>query len=276
MPILSCFANSYGRFGPQAAFRLLPGAGISHVELAIKNAGVPSFFGETPLLTDASTPADLARARELMSDAGITLSSCNITSGNPLDPAVVARTTTKLELASQLGVALVVAGGGEANTPQEQTLLWKHLRQLGDAAGQRGVTYCCETHPGVCQNAERMLQMLDAVDHPHIRLNFDTGNLFYYNRDVDLIDSLRAVAPMVRHVHLKDTPGGFEQWHFAELGCGCVDFAEVKRLLDRAGFDGPYSLELEGIQDEPELTLEQHHARVTASVAHLCNCGFLD
>jgi inosose dehydratase len=271
---LACFTNTYGRFGVEAALEWLLKAGIRWIELPIKNQGVPSFFRETPLLTEASSPADVARVRSKLDDAGMGLSSCNISCGNILDPALVERTIRKLELAQALGVNRVVSGGGEAQSPAEQSQLWRHLRRIGDAAAERGIIYCCETHPGACQNADRMWETMQAVDHPHVRLNFDTGNLYYYNRGVDLEQSLRQVLPYVAHVHLKDTPGGYEQWHFVELGSGIVDFRMVRELLESAGYDGPYSLELEGIQGEPDRTVEQHHERVVQSVAHLRRCGY--
>lgn len=272
---LSCFTNSYGRFGPEAALRLLPAAGVRFVELPIKNSGVPSIFGETPLLTESSTLQDVERVRGMLDAAGLRLSSVNLSSGNPLEPAAVARTLRKLDLAEALGVTLVVGGGGEVRQPSERVDLWDQLRRIGDAAASRRIVYCCETHPGACQNAERMLEMVHAVDHPHVRLNFDTGNLYYYNRDPDLGDSLRSVAEFVHHVHLKDTPGGFEQWQFVELGTGRVDFAMVRTILDDVGFNGPYSIELEGSQGEPPPTLEEYQRRMLSSVSHLCRCGFL-
>jgi L-ribulose-5-phosphate 3-epimerase len=272
--MLSCLTNSYGPFGPEAALRMLPETGVRRIELPIRNAGVPSFFGETPLLTDASGPADVARVQRLLDDAGMGLSSCNVTSGNVLDEAVVERTLRKLTLAAELGVSLVVGGGGEASTSVDESRLIEQLQRIGAAAAAHGLTYCCETHPGSCQNAERMFATMQAVDHPQVRLNFDTGNLYYYNRNVDLDASLRLVAPFVRHVHLKDTPGGFEQWHFVELGSGVVDLALVRERLEAVGFRGPFSLELEGIRGEPSPTVAQLHARIAASVQHLNRCGY--
>lgn len=271
--MLSCHPNTYGRFGPEAALRLLPLVGITHLELPIRTSGQPSLFAETPLLTDVATSADLAGVRRRLASAGMSLSSCNVTSGNVLEPGPLETTLHKLELAAELGATLVVGGGGEATDAGQTARLHDHLRRIGDRSRQLGLIYCCETHPGACQNAERMAATMQAVDHPHVRINFDTGNLLFYNRNVDLRDSLRQVAPWVRHVHLKDTPGGFEQWHFVELGSGCVDFREVLETLSAAGFDGPCSLELEGIRGEPPPSLELLQQRVERSVQHLLLCG---
>jgi inosose dehydratase len=79
----------------------------------------------------------------------------------------------------------------------------------------------------------------------------------------------------VRHVHLKDTNGRFRDWHFPALGTGgAVDFARIKQVLDEVEYAGPYSLEIEGIEGEPELTLLDYQNRITESIAHLKRCGF--
>jgi len=266
---LACFTNSYGRFGVEAALAHLPQVGVRAIELPIKTQGVPSFFRETPLLTDAATPDDVERVEWQVAAAGIEVASCNVSSGNPYDEAVVALTVRKLALAARLGVGLAVGGGGETPPEGDPARLWRQLRQIGDAAAELGIVYCCETHPGACQNADRMLETMRQVDHPHVRLNFDTGNLYFYNEAVDLEAALRQAAPYVRHLHLKETPGGYRQWQFVELGSGCVDFPLVLRLLDEAGFDGPCSLEIEGIAGEPDPPLELHQERVRRSVDYL-------
>jgi L-ribulose-5-phosphate 3-epimerase len=273
--ILSCFTNSYGRFGATACIERIRTAGVLRVELAIKTDGVPSIFGEQPILTDRSTTADVARVQALLQQFEVSLSSCNITSGNPLDEKVVAVTLRKLDLAQQLGVTLVVAGAGEAHTPAEHATLLGNLRRIGDASGERGITYCFETHPGLAQNADRMLRAMQQLDHPHLRFNFDTGNILFYNAGVDVLDELRQVRQWVRHVHLKDHNGRLGEWHFAAFGTGgAVSFAGVRQLLEEIDFAGPCSLEIEGIQGEEPLTLEQQHQRVVDSVGHLRQCGF--
>lgn len=278
MPLLihlSCLTNSYGRFGPLAALDRLPETGIRLLELPIRTAGVPSFFMETPLLTDTSSRDEVEQVRRQLVRAGLQLSSCNITSGNPLEIGVLELTLRKLDVAAQLGVPLVVAGGGEIHSDADWPMLVDHLRRIGDAAARHGITYCCETHPGTCRNADGMLELMRRVDHPQVRLNFDTGNIFYYNDNPDMLEELRRVLPFVRHLHLKDTSGKFRDWCFPAFGRGgAVDFAAVRVILEGAGYDGPASLEIEGIQGEPELTLEQTQERIRESVAHLAACGY--
>lgn len=272
---IACFPNTYGRFGPNAAIDLLASAGIRWLELPIKNHGMPSFFKEEPVVTDGSAPEAVFALKQRIAEAGLEVCTCNITSGNPLLTDVLERTLKKLTLASQFGAEYVVAGGGEIASAEDWPQLVDNMRRIGDRAAELGITYCCETHPGTCQNAERMLELLDRVNHPQIRINFDTGNIFYYNEGLELLMEMQKVARHIAHVHLKDTSGKFKDWHFPALGAaGKVDFAAVLEFLQEIKFSGPCSLELEGIEGEPELSLEQTHQRVVDSLEHLRKTGW--
>jgi len=232
--IISCLTNTYGRFGPEAAIELLPQAGIHHLELPIKNAGMPSFFKEIPLLTNGSSVAEAEAARDRILAAGLQISSCNITSGNPLEEEAFKRTLAKLPLAATCDVSLVVAGAGEISSTDDWPQLVKHMRAIGDLAADLNITYCCETHPGACRNADAMLEFFERVDHPHIRLNFDTGNIFFYNDSPNLLEEMQRVIEFVRHVHLKDTTGKLKDWHFSELGDGgAVDLWQFVNCLQK-------------------------------------------
>lgn len=276
-PIISCFTNSYGRFGAEAAIAHLREAGLEYVELPIRTEGVTPLFGDTPLLTNASGLDELNRVDRLLEQHGVRVSSCNVTTGNPLEPANVELVRRKLDLASHFGVALAVGTAGEAETPSEKEQLFRNLREIGDYAARLGIVYCCETHPGVCRDHRRMLETMTALNHPHLKLNFDTGNILYYNQHVEGEVALAKVCHHVRHVHLKDTTGEYQSWYFPALGRGgAVNFVRVLQILRTAGFQGPYSLEIEGIQGEPELTLEEHQGRIRESVRHLRNCGYFD
>ena len=122
-----------------------------------------------------------------------------------------------------------------------------------------------------------MLALMTEVEHPSVRLNFDTGNIAYYNRGADPCDELERVKHLVRNVHLKDNRGGFEDWYFPALGDGgSVDFGRVRDILDSVGFNGACTIEIEGLAGEPEPGLELRQERIARSVEHLARCGFLD
>lgn len=273
--LLAVHPNSFGRFGVEGALAALAGLGIRTLELPIKSSGVPSFFGEQPVLTDSSGAADVARVSRMLADAKCGLCSANVTSGNPLDPMVLEVTLRKLRLAADFGVRLAVGGAGEAATETERSELLRNLALIGDEAARLEMIYCFETHPGVCRNADGMLETMHALQHDHLRLNFDTGNILHYNAGAEVEDSLRRVAPFIRHVHLKDTNGKPGEWHFPALGAGgAVDFGAVRRILDEHHYEGPWSLEIEGIAGEPAPDLPQYRERIADSVAHLRRCGY--
>ena len=162
----------------------------------------------------------------------------------------------------------VVGGAGEADGQEQLEQLYAHLREIGDYAARHGITYCFETHPGICVNHRYMLQTMNALDHPNLRINFDTGNILYYNENICVEVALAKVCHFVKHLHLKDSQGNPGEWYFPALGYGgAVDFLQVLHTMRNCGFTGPYSLELEGIRGEPELSLADYQKRVVDSVA---------
>jgi len=269
--------NSYGPWGTRGAIENLADAGLEYIELAIRTYGVDSPFDARPLLTDGSDAADIGRVKQLLDEHGVRVASCNVTSGNPLDPAVVEITKRKLDLAAQFGASLVVGGAGEADDDGDKERLYRQLGEIGDYAAGMGITYCFETHPGLCRDHRGMLETMHVLEHAHLKLNFDTANILYYNELIEGEVALAKVCHHVQHVHLKDSGGEFGKWHFPALGRGgAVNFVRVLEIMQTVGFAGPYSIEIEGIAGEGELELEQYQARVVESVKHLRNCGFFD
>ncbi len=175
------------------------------------------------------------------------------------------------------GTAICVTGAGQPADVAQRALVLGNLRHLGDTAAELGMTLTLETHKGPTQNATAMLALMDELDHPNVRLNFDTGNIAYYNEGVDPCDELDRVKNLVRSVHVKDNRGGLEDWYFPALGeGGSVDFVRVREILDGVGFTGPYTIEIEGIGGEAEPGLEARHERIARSVRHLRACGYFD
>lgn len=129
-----------------------------------------------------------------------------------------------------------------------EQVIYERLRQAGEIAKQQGVIITLETHPEFGTNGDVQLETMRRVNHPNVRINFDTGNIHYYNRGTDAPTELRKIIDYVATVEVKDHNGEFESWHFPALGRGKVNLPEVLRILREHGYTGPVTMEIEGIQ----------------------------
>jgi len=246
---LSCREQVYA--GWQNAIEFLPKIGIKYMEVQAR--------------PDADIPAIARSARE----KGVTVLTL-ATSVELDNDESVAAFKKALDAAQQIGVHHFFVSAKGADRPSCMGV----LKQLAEEAKQREVTICLETHPPFCQNADDMLRTMADVNHPNVRVNFDTANIFYYNEGVNSADELPRVVEYVASVHLKDTDGGFKSNNFPVFGEGVVDFRRIFDTLDKAGFDGPLTIELEGPVMRG-LDPEGRHAKVSQCVDYLRGIGVL-
>jgi inosose dehydratase len=253
--------------------------GIDHLELALR---AHNFGGLViPLSAVITEAADDQTAHAFCAHLdrhGVKISGCNVGGGDLRTREGLAQVERRIRFAARWFAApiCVLSAGQPADTGQRESII-AHLRRLGDAAAECSATLALETHKGPTQNAAAMLAFVNDVDHPRVRLNFDTGNIAYYNAGYDPCAELEQVKTFVSNVHLKDNRGGFEDWYFPAVGDGgAVDFARIREILDGVGFGGPYTIEIEGIGGEPDPGSEGRHDRVMRSVAHLRSCGYFD
>jgi inosose dehydratase len=277
--IVSCYSNSFGPAGVRSAVEGLAALGLGHVELALR----PHDFGglvipESAVVTEKTDEATVAAFLELLRSSRVEVSGCNIGGGDLRTAEGFEVTSSRLRFASRVFQAKhAVTGASQPSNAGERAVVVEHLRRLGDLAESLGVDLALETHKGPTQNAEAMLALMGEVDHPRVRLNFDTGNIAYYNPGADPVAELEQVKHLVRSLHLKDNRGGFEDWYFPAVGDGgAVDFTKIREMMDEVGFVGPYTIEIEGIGGEPEPGPEVRGDRVARSVAYLRSCGYFD
>ncbi len=277
--ILSCFTNCYGPSGVRVAVERIRETGIHHLELALRGHNFGGLIiPEEVVITEKADDATAQAFCELLRKHDVGVSGCNVGGADIRTEEGVALTQRRIQFAKRwFDVAVVVSGAGQPTNEAERALILQNLRRLGDTAGELGVTIALETHKGPTQNAAAMLALMDDLKHPHVLLNFDTGNIAYYNQGVNPADELVKVAHLVRNVHLKDNRGGFEDWYFPALGeGGAVNFRRIREILDGVGFQGPYTIEIEGIGGEPEPGLDGRQERIRKSVEHLRTCGYFD
>jgi L-ribulose-5-phosphate 3-epimerase len=277
--IVSCFTNCYGAAGVWTAVERIRQAGIDRLELALRGHNLGGLvIPESAVITEKADEEMVQSFCDHLARNAVKISGCNVGGADLRTREGLELTERRIRFAARwFGVAVCVTGAGQPADEREFRTVVEHLRRLGDIAGENGVTLALETHKGPTQNAEEMLALMAAVGHSQVWLNFDTGNIAYYNRGADPCAELESVKHLVRNVHLKDNRGGFEDWYFPAVGNGgAVDFRRIREILDGVDFTGPYTIEIEGIGGEPEPGLEVRQERIAESVAHLRTAGYFD
>ncbi|MCA1595981.1 MAG: sugar phosphate isomerase/epimerase [Chloroflexi bacterium] len=243
--IIACRPESYGRYGDRA-FEDMCALGIRYVEIP------------APPLEQVETVSNRLREHGL--------SATSVTCGAKVqDPDFLEKVSAVVAAAAALHAPVIFTSqkAGEMDKSQVFDL----LRRAGDAAGESDTTFVLETHPDLCENGQNALATMQAIDHPHVRINFDPANVHYYNQHVNAVTEFKKVLPYVRAVHLKDTNGGYQAHHFPAIGDGVVDWQTIFALMNERGIEGPFTLEMEGIAGE-QLTFEETSACIRRSLEY--------
>jgi inosose dehydratase len=249
--IVSCRPASYGRYKDKS-YEHMAKMGIRHVELPMPK------------------PQDVNRVREELDKHGLSVASlespCNIQNENS-----TTEFETAIGIAEEFGAKRMYVSVRADKLGKETA--YERLRKLGDLAAEKGLVIVLETHPDLVTNGDVCLQTMKGINHPYVKLNYDSANMYFYNEGIDGVKELKKILDYVEGVHLKDTNGKYQIWHFPALGEGIVNFAIIRELLNKRGFFGPFTIEIEGIKGE-NLTLAQTLERMEKSVKHLKKCGF--
>jgi sugar phosphate isomerase/epimerase len=226
---LACRLASYGKY-QDAAWDHLPSLGVHHVFMSVpKPEEVPAIqkmldaHGIKPLVIRGQT--DLGQ------------------------PGCVEELAVQLATCEKLGVRYLFLS--PRHTGVDKEIAYERLRRAGDIAGKHGVVITLETHPDLGMNGDAHLETMRRVNHPNVRVNFDTGNITYYNAGADVVAELKKVIDYVATVELKDHGGRPRTWDFPALGQGKINFAGVLGVLKEHRYSGPITIEVEGVEGMP-------------------------
>jgi sugar phosphate isomerase/epimerase len=139
----------------------------------------------------------------------------------------------------------------------------KRWTPILDRFKKLGVKFALEVHPTEIAfdiaSAERALAAIKG--HPAFGFNYDPSHFGY--QGVDYVAFIQRFGDRIFHAHMKDVGwstvpteagvfGGHldfgdrrRYWDFRSLGRGDIEFEEVIRALNRAGYQGPLSVEWE-------------------------------
>jgi len=184
----------------------------------------------------------------------------------------------QLEAAQKLGAKFMFLSPKHPGATKEQAC--DRLHKAGDLARKYGVTLVLETHPDLGTNADEHLRTMKRIKHPNVRVNFDTGNITFYNKGLSAVEELKKVlaakdergVPYLGTMEIKDHGGKFMTWSFPALGRGVVDIPGIVRVLKESGYCGPITMEIEGTTGV-ERSREQIKAEIAESAKYLRSLG---
>jgi sugar phosphate isomerase/epimerase len=125
-----------------------------------------------------------------------------------------------------------------------------HLRAIAETCDENGIYLGIEQHGPYTARLKHMPRILELVDSPWIKCNYDCGNTFLAGEDPFAM--LEAVIDKVIHVHAKDISVQQAEAERGKVtgtavGCACgdgvIDWKRMVGRLQKAGFKGTLSVE---------------------------------
>jgi sugar phosphate isomerase/epimerase len=157
-------------------------------------------------------------------------------------PDSVERFHRRIEFARNVGARCVNSIAGPLGKLEE---FRRNIPAIADRARDLGVMIALENHGDLLDCEQQVLDFVREVNHPAVRVNYDTGNAWYYSKGrINPVEELALLAPVVAHVHVK-TPKiveGLLRW--VALGDGILDLSALARVLKERMPGVPVSYEL--------------------------------
>ena len=150
-----------------------------------------------------------------------------------------------LDYANELGADIVVTfgfdrAGAPPGPPPEEAL--NCLRLAAERASAAGIRLAVENEDGFwADTGTRTAQMVQAINHPALGINWDPGNAFFAGDD-PYPTGYQAVRGRVQHVHFKDAMRD-ENGALHYVANGVVDWAGQIPALVADEYDGFISIE---------------------------------
>ena len=193
---------------------------------------------------------------------------------NLMDTERIGDFLANMRLAAFFGADFIVSSIGEAHLKDQAVAsnaeVARHIRELLPYLEQYDLQLVLENH-GEHATGQVIKEIVNLVGSERVRINFDTANGIYF-ADVNPTQDLPACVDKVAYLHVKDKIGGKGEWNFPALGTGSVDFPQLLKVLDQAGNNSPFSIEIEFTKAGPKDLAEVNQA-VKESAGYLKSLG---
>lgn len=206
--------------------------------------------------------AERKRIRKLLDEKGLTLSAiygCSSLLVNDDDYDDMARRLrAAVDLAAEwaqdghVPVVNVLSGGRTADWESQRDTLVERTVPFAEYAQARGVILAMEPHvDGLVDMPDKMLAILEAVNSPSLRVNFDISHFDIFGMSIK--ESVAALVPYSVHAHVKDQSGRYPDYQFLTPGDGDFDYVTYLKEMQAHGYDGFITAEISMmVQRKPE------------------------
>ena len=227
---ISLVTNIAKGYSLAQALRIVSECGFGHVEIAsIEGMCEHVAPGDiTPEFSD--TLADMLMHENLASYAFAGHLDLTTESG-------VEAFLAKMDLAAGIGCKVINTNAGPAGRLAE---FRRNLPAVIGRAERLGLTVCLESHGDIVGTAKEAARLFREIGHPLIRLNYDTGNTYYYAKgDISIEEDILYGLEYLAYIHIKDVEigscSGSGKVRYVPLGMGGVNFPKVFDSLAQLG-----------------------------------------
>lgn len=147
----------------------------------------------------------------------------------------------KMEFAKDLGADIINTNAGPKERINE---FYKNMKVVIKKAEELNMKVCLESHGDIIGSAQDSLEVIKNINHPLIRLNYDTGNVYFYSRGKvkpheDIINGL----DYIECIHLKDIKSSGRKVDYCSIGDGDIKFDKIFEVLKSYDRDIPITIE---------------------------------
>ena len=149
-----------------------------------------------------------------------------------------------IEVCPRLGCRQVVIFTLQSTTPDQPPPrpVVEAISEAGRLAEQAGLRLALENEPGyTAVGARHLANLIDAVGMANVGANWDPGNAWPFDPDIDAGPVI--LADRLFNMHVKDTTHRGGERVFDAPGLGAIDWQAQLDGLHRVGYDGPVVVE---------------------------------
>lgn len=134
-------------------------------------------------------------------------------------------------------------GGSLEDWENEQPLILERTAAAAELGAKHDVIIALEPHVGgSLQRPEHTVELINQINSPHLRVNFDISHFDVMGLDLDA--AVEMLAPISAHTHVKDQRGIVPDFEFLIPGEGEFDFVRYLKNMAKAGYTGSITAEV--------------------------------